>query len=712
MPKTDTPFMKTLNRRDFVRNAAVGAALAGITEAAALAQADSSAQVPVDLAEWSYFWLGIERASLMRGTVHNGMHLVVEYAIPAQVRYPYPIVLMHGGAGQGLDWMSTPDGRPGWAAYLLNLGYMVYILDRPAQGRPAWHPSLHGNFPQQAPAAEEIAKTIAASGQWPGTGNVNDPALSQLLASFGPALPGNSRSHETWRTRSAMLLDEIGPSIVLTHGDSSAFAWLAADERPKLVKGIVALEPVATPFSGAGTAWGLSASQITYEPPARNAADLQRKPRRMPNLTAVPITVVTGEASPNRASAEAIVAFLRDAGCKVDSLPLESAGVHGNGSYLMLEKNNRQALQPVLDWLGKQAQPGAPVSQRGAASRPVNPQPGDSTALKLADTGHFWVGVDHKKMPYGTIATGQMFVQYFIPAQVRKPWPIVLLHGGGGQSTHFMGIGRRPGWLHFFVQEGYRVYVVDRPGFGRAPYHPDSLGPSQLQLFPTYDGFVASPAVMNTVRWPGNRVIAEDPLVDQFMANEISNASDEAYHSELCAKGGVELLDKIGPSIILGHAFGGFLSWILADRRPDLVKGIMAVEINGNPFAAQLRWGLTAIPLTYDPPVTDLADFHLVETPVPPDSPRTPLTAFKLQTEPARKLKNLQTVPIAWLTGEFGGGGLGYSNVAFLRQAGCHAELIRLRDLGIDGNGNLMPMETNNREVFNVMENWLDRNVV
>ena len=58
-----------------------------------------------------------------------------------------------------------------------------------------------------------------------------------------------------------------------------------------------------------------------------------------------------------------------------------------------------------------------------------------------------------------------------------------------------------------------------------------------------------------------------------------------------------------------------------------------------------------------------------METPVPPDSPRTPLTAFKLQTEPARKLKNLQTVPIAWLTGEFGGGGLGYSNVAFLRQA-------------------------------------------
>jgi pimeloyl-ACP methyl ester carboxylesterase len=707
--------MRKINRRDFVRSAAIGSAFAGIADAQQ-PPAVSSLPAPVDLAEWSYFWLGVERVPLMRGTVHNGMHLFVEYAIPAQVRYPYPVVLVHGGAGQGLDWMTTPDGRPGWAAYFLQLGYMVYVLDRPAQGRPAWHPYLHGNFPQQAPAAEEIAKTIASSGgsshsQWPGTGDAADPAVGQLLASFGPALPGNARTHEAWRTRSAMLLDEIGPSVLVTHGDSSAFAWLAADERPDLVKGIVALEPVAAPFAGAA-AWGLTASRIGYDPSVLDPAELQRKPRPMPNLAAVPVIVVTGEASPNLPAADAVVAFLREAGCAAERLRLEAAGVRGNGWYPMLEKNNREALQPVLDWIGKQAKPGAPVSTRSAASRPVKPQPGDSTALKLADHGHFWVGVDRKKMAYGSIATGQMFVQYFIPAQVRKPYPIVLVHGGGGQSTHFMGIGRRPGWLHFFVQEGYRVYVVDRPGFGRAPYHPDSLGLSQLQLFPAYEGFAASPAVINTVRWPGNKVIGDDPLIDQFLANEISNVGDEAYHSELCAKGGVELLDKIGPVILLGHAFGGFLNWILADRRPQLVKGIMAVEINGSPFAPQLRWGLTAIPLTYDPPVSDLSDFRLVDTSVPPDSPRTPLTSFKLQAEPARKLKNLQKVPIAWLTGEFGGGGLGYSHVAYLRQAGCQAELIRLRDLGINGNGNLMPMETNNREVFNVVEKWFDRNAV
>jgi len=232
-----------------------------------------------------------------------------------------------------------------------------------------------------------------------------------------------------------------------------------------------------------------------------------------------------------------------------------------------------------------------------------------------------------------------------------------------------------------------------------------------VQLFPAYELFAGSPAVMNTVRWPGTHTIGEDPLVDQFMANEIGNATDEAAHSEMCAKGGIELLEKIGPAVILGHAFGGFLGWILADRRPDLVKGIMSVEGNGNPFAAQLRWGLTAIPVEYDPPAKDLSDFHFIETPVPPNSPRTPLTTFKLQAEPVRKLKNLQNIPIGWLTGEFGGGGLGYANVAYLRQAGCRAELIRLRDLGIEGNGNLMVMEKNNRQVFDLIDGWLTRNV-
>ena len=51
------------------------------------------------------------------------------------------------------------------------------------------------------------------------------------------------------------------------------------------------------------------------------------------------------------------------------------------------------------------------------------------------------------------------------------------------------------------------------------------------------------------------------------------------------------------------------------------------------------------------------------------------------------------------------------ANIAFLKQVGCQVELLRLRDYGIFGNGNLMPMEKNNHEVFAVLRDWLSRNV-
>ena len=92
----------------------------------------------------------------------NGMQMYVEHWIPREVRHPYPVVLIHGGYGQGSDWISTPDGRRGWATLLLEQGYKVYVLDRPGQGRNPYHPWVHGYFDKEAPTFEEVAKTIGA----------------------------------------------------------------------------------------------------------------------------------------------------------------------------------------------------------------------------------------------------------------------------------------------------------------------------------------------------------------------------------------------------------------------------------------------------------------------------------------------------------------------------------------------------------------------
>src|SRR3712207_1539584 len=98
--------------------------------------------------------------------------------------------------------------------------------------------------------------------------------------------------------------------------------------------------------------------------------------------------------------------------------------------------------------------------------------------LMIAEQGVFWVGVERVQRRYGLAAAGQMFVQYQIPAERRHPWPLVMVHGGGGQGTDYLGTpDGRPGWATSFLRRGWAVYVVDRPGLGRVPYHADLLGP-------------------------------------------------------------------------------------------------------------------------------------------------------------------------------------------------------------------------------------------
>src|SRR5450432_3264670 len=110
-----------VSRREFgaLAAAAVGALIA---EPSQVAETSPAGGAPLDLAEWSYFWVGVERAELARGTVVNGKQMYVEYQIPREVKHPYPIVLVHGGGGQGTDWMGTPDGRRGWSTMLVEQG--------------------------------------------------------------------------------------------------------------------------------------------------------------------------------------------------------------------------------------------------------------------------------------------------------------------------------------------------------------------------------------------------------------------------------------------------------------------------------------------------------------------------------------------------------------------------------------------------------------
>ena len=73
-----------------------------------------------------------------------GGAMYVEVMVPRQIRSPYPVVFLHGAGQTGVDWLQTPDGRPGWAYNFLEMGYVVYLQDFPARGRSQYVPGVDG----------------------------------------------------------------------------------------------------------------------------------------------------------------------------------------------------------------------------------------------------------------------------------------------------------------------------------------------------------------------------------------------------------------------------------------------------------------------------------------------------------------------------------------------------------------------------------------
>ena len=289
-------------------------------------------------------------------------------------------------------------------------------------------------------------------------------------------------------------------------------------------------------------------------------------------------------------------------------------------------------------------------------------------------------------MEYGTIPRGQVYIQYLIPQQVRHPFGVVLVHGGGAQMLHYMGTGGgAAGWAHYFAQEGYRVYLVDSPGQGRAPYHPDALGP--MGYAPTYAAVAAEvrrSATGPNKQWPGTGLVG-DQMLDQLLAQQNAPPEDNVMAHGLWARGGAELLDKIGPSIVLVHSAGGPFSWVVANERPKLVKAIVNVEGYGSPFEAGAAWGLTDVPLAYDPPVSDPK--QLATRDVKPSVPVPASNLISCKPSPPRKLKNLSGIPIALVTADRSGRTQGSSGGSVSEAGRMRCGGVATEDKGVLGNG-------------------------
>ena len=655
-----------ISRRDFMSRAATlgvaGAAAAafgslasGSADAAGLAQAATTAskKIPLDVAEWSYMWVNVKRAETARGAYVGGQQMYVEYMIPSQVRHPFPVVLVHGGGGQGTDWMETPDGRPGWFQYLVQEGYKVYVVDRPGHGRSPLHPDLHGGFPAthitleslagrftppaanpaqraervseepqpvagcrqrrlagsrsargrpgrqlrpDAAASRRGARSRAAGRRGAGTARVVRAAeaarrpVRRKPRTPQPAGPLNVQ-HLAWRQAGADLLDKIGPAIIMTHSAGGPFGLLVAEARPALVKATVIIEGAGSGFAG-GNRWGMSSVPVTYDPPVSDPAEikttyvanpepgvagyfLQAEPaRKLPNLKNTKVVFVTADSSFASPGNPGGVAFLKQAGVQAEEIRLGALGIKGNGHMMMAETNNREVLQPLMDWMNKNV-----TGSNNQAPAPRR-QAGDSLALKLADFSSFWVGTERKTMPYGTIdvgadvraedRAGAAALPAAGAARARRRRPDGALHGAGRHVG--LGAPLRAGRLHGVSRRSSRARPLGvSPRRARRDRPARHLRPADARHGDVGAGRRTSsgraPPATWAIRWSISSWRPPTP-----------RRATRSWRRTCGGATAPQLVDRIGPCVILTHSAGGPFGWLVANERPNLVKAVASFE--------------------------------------------------------------------------------------------------------------------------------------
>jgi hypothetical protein len=111
---------------------------------------------------------------------------------------------------------------------------------------------------------------------------------------------------------------------------------------------------------------------VHYDPPVSDPTELQtvrqEKPddvglvpcwrqkapaRKLKNLEAIPILIVSSEASYHSVDDHCDVEWLNQAGAKATRIRLEDEGIHGNGHMMMLEKNNFEIARLLDQWMQK-----------------------------------------------------------------------------------------------------------------------------------------------------------------------------------------------------------------------------------------------------------------------------------------------------------------------------------------------------------------------
>ena len=216
-----------------------------------------------------------------------------------------------------------------------------------------------------------------------------------------------------------------------------------------------------------------------------------------------------------------------------------------------------------------------------------------------------------------------------------------------------------------------------------------------------------------------------DPVFNDFYSRFVSITigaeAERIMRGAMC-----DLLQTTGPATLIAHSIGSEYALQATDACPQNVAAHVSIEGDQSPFGSYdlgvqgsnisipyRPYGLSNIPLTFEPPVTDPGQLNKQ------NFGQTSYTAgllsnysCTLQASPAKQLPNIAKAPMLFLTSEASiHVTYDHCQVSFLQQAGIIVNYTLLADEGIRGNGHFMMLEKNSDQIALFITGWIEQTV-
>lgn len=265
--------------------------------------------------------------------------MYVQYLIPEHA-HDLPLIFWPGGGLTGVNFETTPDGRPGWLAHFARQGYPVYNTDPVERGRSGWSP-----FPEVYPQ-EPVFMTLQRAWEsfrfaLPGSFHP-DPSLRQALA--GTQFPTQAFERfvqqivPRWTCNQVdstqayrQLLERTGPACVIAFSSGASQALALAQEQPELFRALILIEPAALPAAAAP-------QRLAGLPILALYGDFLDLHPEWPGIRAR-VGAYLDQIAPHEATNRSRV------------VDLPALGLTGNSHFMMMDRNHLQIAGLIGDWL-------------------------------------------------------------------------------------------------------------------------------------------------------------------------------------------------------------------------------------------------------------------------------------------------------------------------------------------------------------------------